>query len=190
MAPTPTVSKATAAPIEIYGGSANDHAEGNDGDDSIFGEDGNDDLIGGSDKAGVADVGETLISGGEGQDVIAGDNAVMLAGGYVLGRTVTLLDRPIGGGDIIEGDADKDAAFGEVGNDVMWGDHGTVGPILGAGAADYLEGDDGNDAIHGEAGTDDIVGGNSAIDGSIVRRPDRHRPVRHRRDAARRRRRT
>jgi Ca2+-binding RTX toxin-like protein len=155
---------------EIFGGAANDHAEGNDGDDSIFGEGANDDLIGGSDMAGVADVGETLVSGGEGQDVIAGDNATITphAEGYVLGRHVTLLDPTIGGDDTIEGDADKDAAFGEVGNDTMWGDHGPVGPFLGVGAPDYLEGDDGDDEIHGEAGTDDIVGGNSAEDGNIV----------------------
>ena len=77
---------------DIFGGAANDHAEGNDGDDSIFGEGGNDDLIGGSDNAAVADVGETLVSGGEGSDVITGDNATITPAGYVLGRTVTLLD--------------------------------------------------------------------------------------------------
>jgi Ca2+-binding RTX toxin-like protein len=152
---------------DIFGGAANDHAEGNDGDDSIFGEGGNDDLIGGSDKAGVTDVGETLVSGGEGNDVITGDNATIVATGYVLGRTVTLLDLTIGGGDTIEGDAGTDAAFGQVGDDVIWGDHGTVGPIVGAAANDYLEGDNGDDTIRGEAGTDDIVGGGSAADGVI-----------------------
>jgi Ca2+-binding RTX toxin-like protein len=161
----------------IFGGADNDHAEGNSSDDTILGESGNDDLIGGSDMAGVEDDGETAkqidgvdftgISGGEGQDVIAGDNASITAGGYVLGRTVTLLDPTIGGDDTIEGDAGKDAAFGEFGDDMMWGDHGIVGPFLGAGALDYLEGDAGDDEIHGEDGTDDIVGGNSAQDGVI-----------------------
>jgi Ca2+-binding RTX toxin-like protein len=161
----------------IFGGADNDHAEGNSSDDTILGESGNDDLIGGSDMAGVEDDGETAkqidgvdftgISGGEGQDVIAGDNASITAGGYVLGRAVTLLDPTIGGDDTIEGDAGKDAAFGEFGDDTMWGDHGIVGPLLGAAAPDYLEGDDGDDEIHGEQDTDDIVGGNSAQDGVI-----------------------
>ena len=111
------------------------------------------------------------------------------AGGYVLGRAVTLLDPAVGGGDTIEGDADKDAAFGEVGNDTMWGDHGTVGPFTGTAASDYLEGDNGDDAIHGEAGTDDIVGGNSANDGAIVAGRIGTGTARRRRDAARRRRR-
>jgi Ca2+-binding RTX toxin-like protein len=152
----------------IFGGADNDHAEGNDAADTIQGESGQDNLIGGSDTAGADDEGDTLISGGVDNDVIAGDNAVVTpGGGYVLGRNVTLLDPTIGGNDIIEGDADKDAAFGEAGDDVMWGDHGTVGPFLGAAAPDYLEGDAGDDEIHGEDGTDDIVGGNSAQDGAI-----------------------
>ncbi len=61
---------------EIFGGAANDHAEGNDGDDTIFGEGGNDDLDRwlrqgrrGRRRA------RPIVSGGEGQDVIAGDNA-------------------------------------------------------------------------------------------------------------------
>ena len=154
----------------ILGGADDDHAEGNGAADTIHGESGQDNLMGGSNTATVADVGDTLISGGVGLDVIAGDNAVIVttAGGYVLGRAVTLLDPAVGGGDTIEGDADKDAAFGEVGNDTMWGDNGTVGPFTGTAGPDYLEGDNGDDTIHGEANTDDIVGGNSANNGAIV----------------------
>ena len=168
MAPTPTASKATAATTRSSAAAANDHAEGNDGDDTIFGEGGNDDLIGGSDKAGVADVGRDadLRWRGPGRHRRR-QRRSSSAGGYVLGRTVTLLDPGIGGGDIIEGDADKDAAFGEVGNDVMWGDHGTVGPFTGAAAPDYLEGDNGDDTIRARPATDDIVGGSSANDGVI-----------------------
>ena len=108
--------------------------------------------------------------GGLGADVIAGDNAVITTGGYVKGRTVTLLDignDGVGGADTIEGDADSDAIFGQTGDDVIWGDQGLAGPYEGNGAADYIEGNDGNDTIRGEAGGDDIVGGGSADDGVI-----------------------
>jgi Ca2+-binding RTX toxin-like protein len=156
---------------DMFGGAADDHLEGNDGADNVLGESDDDNVIGGSDTAGVNDVGDLLLAGGPGLDVIAGDNA-QISGfdgddGYVLGRDVTLLDPTIGGDDLIEGDADKDAAFGEFGDDEMWGDHGTQPPVIGAAAPDYLEGDAGDDEIHGEAGTDDIVGGNSAGDGDI-----------------------
>ncbi len=155
----------------IFGGADDDHAEGNGDADTIHGESGQDDLIGGSDKANVADAGDTLITGGIGNDVIAGDNAIItrIAPVYVLGRRVELLDADpaIGGADTIEGDADRDAAFGEVGDDVISGDQGVNGPFLGVGLLDYLEGDNGNDTIAGEEGNDDIVGGNSAQDGII-----------------------
>ncbi len=154
----------------IQGGADGDHAEGNGAADRILGESGLDDLIGGSNTPGVADEGDSLISGGGDNDVIAGDNATIVtaAGGYVLGRHVTLLDLGIGGPDTIEGDAGTDAAFGQTGNDEMWGDNGAEGPFTAVGAPDYLEGDNGDDTISGEAGTDDIVGGGSAQDGSIV----------------------
>jgi Ca2+-binding RTX toxin-like protein len=144
----------------MFGGADADHMEGNDGADEMYGESGDDDMIGGSDLAGQNDVGESIMRGGPGSDVMAGDNAVItpVAGGFVGGRSVLLLDLPIGGADTMHGDAGVDYMFGQVGHDVM----------SGGDAGDYMEGNNGNDTMNGDAGDDDMVGGGSATDGSIV----------------------
>ena len=70
----------------IRGGDGDDHLEGNNGDDGIYGGDAEDDIIGGTSPealpgaaagqtaADAPDVGETILSGGAGRDVIIGDN--------------------------------------------------------------------------------------------------------------------
>ena len=144
----------------MFGGAHDDHMEGNDGDDEMRGETGDDDMIGGSDLAGEPDIGETFMSGGPGSDVMTGDNAIIGSagiGGNVGGRSVELLDLPIGGADTMYGDAGTDYMFGQIGGDEMHG--GDDG--------DYMEGDDGDDTMFGDAGDDDMVGGGSADDGLI-----------------------
>ena len=143
---------------DMFGGADADHMEGNNGEDDMFGETGNDDMIGGSDTAGEPDVGESVMDGGAGSDVMAGDNAIVGASGFVGGRSVELLDLPIGGDDTMNGAADVDYMFGQIGSDTM----------SGGDSGDYMEGNDGDDTMNGDAGDDDMVGGGSAADGSIT----------------------
>ncbi|MDX6254344.1 MAG: hypothetical protein QOJ11_678 [Frankiales bacterium] len=166
----------------VYGGDGNDHLEGNGGADTVYGEAGADDLIGGSsqtpgltsakDASGYPDTGDTL-SGGTGDDVVSGDNAVItptatlaatdpvLKGrGMTVGRHVTLLDlgyAPVAGtsgNDTITGGDQGDALFGQGGSDTVHGDAGD----------DYVEGGQGADPLFGDAGQDDIVGGSSVAE--------------------------
>ena len=156
-----------------YGGLGDDYAEGNPGTDRTWGEDGDDDIVGGSSQlasgteAGRPDTNDYLY-GGSGQDVIAGDNALVTRGGVghplMTGRDlrvtrgVDLADEGAGdrvgvfGGDTIEGGDDTDLVFGQRGADTV---------SLGAGA-DYGEGGPGVDGVNGDAGDDDVVGGSYA----------------------------
>ena len=142
----------------MFGGADADHMEGNNGADEMYGDSGPDDMIGGSDLAGVPDVGEAIMFGGLGDDVMAGDNAVIGATGVVGGRSVALLDLAIGGADTMNGDAGTDYMFGQIAGDTM----------SGGDAGDYMEGNDGNDTMSGQAGDDDMIGGSSATNGVIV----------------------
>lgn len=154
----------------IYGGAGDDEVEGNPGADHAWGEAGDDDVIGGSSQlatspeTGRPDTGDVL-DGGTGQDVIAGDNAVVARGGTEhpvsagrglrSSRSVDLADEGSGnpsgvsGDDQIQGGDDVDVVFGQRGDDDI-----TLGD-----AADYGEGGPGSDTVHGNAGDDDIVGG-------------------------------
>ena len=156
---------------DIQGAAAADHIEGNNGADRIRGDAGDDDIIGGSDTDAAdgdgGDTGDTWLLGGLGDDVIAGDNAAIAAGGPVLGRSVDLNNPGTGAGDLIEGDAGSDAMFGQAGDDDIWGDLGVTAPNEGTGGADYAEGNRGIDEIAGEVGNDDLIGGSSAADGVI-----------------------
>jgi Ca2+-binding RTX toxin-like protein len=166
----------------IDGDAGDDYIEGNDGDDTIRGGDGDDDLVGGGSAndgvfdadrvgTGLTDVGEALISGGAGEDWIAGDNALVNRKASVPaapGRApielfdVATVANPTagagtGGSDTISGGDGPDWIFGQTGNDVIDGDAGN----------DYIEGNDGDDTIRGGDGDDDLVGGGSANDGVI-----------------------
>ncbi len=158
----------------VLGGNGDDHAEGNPGSDWIFGEAGDDDLIGGSSElatglfsgteAGRPDA-DDVLSGGAGQDVIAGDNAAVTRGGaahpqtigrgLVTTRGIDLADETSApaagrfGGDRIEGGGDTDLVFGQRGDDEI---------SLGDGA-DYGEGGQGADVVRGDEGDDDVLGG-------------------------------
>ncbi|EAQ00456.1 type I secretion target repeat protein [Janibacter sp. HTCC2649] len=154
----------------VYGGLGNDVAEGNPGSDGIWGEAGDDDIIGGSSQLasgteqGRPDSGDTL-TGGDGQDVITGDNATVTRGGtahaVMAGRGLTtprgvdLADEGSGsptgvsGNDLIDAGSGVDVVFAQRGNDTV---------TLGDGA-DYGEGGPDTDSVTGGAQDDDVVGG-------------------------------
>ena len=147
--------------------------EGGLGADAIDGGGGQDDVIGGLSPTALAptettasfnDVGDLMVAGGDGADVLVGDNAAIThplgtdgRWGRSLGdasylRTVVLLDRlTIGGDDILVGDA---------GNDRMWAARGDD-TLYGSVDADTLEGGQGNDLLSGGSGADDLIGGTS-----------------------------
>jgi len=84
------------------------------------------------------------VSGGSGQDILAGD------GGHdvIMGGT---------GNDLLTGGCGDDTLNGESGNDVLKGGSGN----------DTLQGGDGNDILMGECGNDKLYGGlgNDVLDG-------------------------
>jgi Ca2+-binding RTX toxin-like protein len=160
----------------IHGDDGLDHLEGNAGDDSVFGDNGSDDILGGSSPLasgagatapcpagptlGTPDVGETLLAGGDGNDVMFGDNGCILRTGAVSTadgtpiRTMVMLDRgTIGGDDVMNGDAGNDRMWGEVGDDTLDGGND----------ADYIEGNQGADTASGGTGSDDMLGGTSPV---------------------------
>lgn len=171
----------------IHGNAGDDYLEGNQGADSVFGDDGQDDILGGSSQVanampatglsavGEPDAGDTLLSGGDNQDVVLGDNGIILRTALTGATTVTgtledvtkghagMAQRRInlfdvgasapGGDDVITGDNADDALFGEVGADTVNGNDGD----------DYIEGDQGVDHLHGDVGQDDILGGGALV---------------------------
>ncbi|MCO8125590.1 calcium-binding protein [Acidimicrobiia bacterium EGI L10123] len=169
----------------IFGGDHDDQLEGNNGSDRVYGGDGADNIIGGSseiasgaglDAVGRPDVGDE-IHGDAGDDVIAGDNAIITdnpddgaghpatrARGLTTERDVQLLDLGFSptpgtsGDDIIRGNGETDVVFGQGGSD----------EIRGLTGDDYLEGGPGVDFLYGDSGADDIVGGSSTIQTGVV----------------------
>ncbi|MCU1590680.1 MAG: Conserved putative secreted protein [Frankiales bacterium] len=194
----------------MQGNSGNDYMEGNNGRDSMYGlndgtagdisaaadflaasgaEGDQDDMLGGSSnvnpEANKQDVGETVMQGNLGADVMIGDNGTItrtvatpttwatdqITGG--IARTVTLFyaDRAdcstgVCGGDTMQGDEGNDRMYGEGGDDVV---HGNL-------ANDYIEGNQNDDTpayqaiagqygdlLFGDEGEDDITGGSSQI---------------------------
>ena len=174
----------------MEGGPGDDYLEGNDGADTLRGFDSvvdgtppvagicdptvdNDDIIGGSSSANPdstkRDVGETLIQGNCGYDVILGDNGQLTRSAASSttwtqdvvqkgpARTIVLDDtsRPaaelplVSGGDTIQGNDGNDKVFGEGGDDVINGNDGD----------DVVVGNQDIDTIHGDAGEDDVIGG-------------------------------
>jgi Ca2+-binding RTX toxin-like protein len=159
----------------MYGGGGADYMEGNNAVDTMFGQAGPDNLIGGSSQEPSAGVGRPdagdIISGGDQDDVVTGDNAQVAnvtAGtgsdltkgrGLTSERSITLLDLGLGaatglfGADTITGGNEPDVVLGQRGTDRIFGD----------GASDYAEGGQDADWIEGGTGSDDLVGGSSTI---------------------------
>jgi Ca2+-binding RTX toxin-like protein len=182
---------------DMDGGAGDDFMEGNAGSDTIVGGLGNDDMIGGTGHInddpfyddpdhGLRPIGadDRLdgaedMSGEEGYDWMAGDNAVISRvldddgawvpdpnGGIKRHRIwlhdVATVGGPtrspsVSGGDIMHGNEDNDVLYGQgngaSGSDVMHGDAGD----------DYMEGNAGSDVMHGGADQDDMTGGTGVI---------------------------
>lgn len=178
-----------AAGDVLDGNAGDDYLEGNGGQDTLRGGTGEDDLIGGSSTASVPDPaldeGEVVVEGGDGVDVIAGDNADItrivatpttweqdpITGGAARIVVLRYQDEPdcaTGkcGGDLLKGDAHNDRVYGEGGDDTIEGGTGD----------DYLEGNQASDHVFGQAGEDDLLGGSSNVAGgeglALVGRPD------------------
>ncbi|GAB3938305.1 hypothetical protein GCM10029976_052600 [Kribbella albertanoniae] len=136
---------------QLWGGSDADLLYGDAGADQVFGNTGNDTEYGGLD----ADV----VEGNNGKDWITGGNGndVLYGGTRAAGRT----------------DTGDDDLYGDLGNDRLIGDNGTVGALAvpldldgetpAAGTGDRIHGGDGDDTAYGGLG-DDIVNGNGDND--------------------------
>lgn len=144
---------------EVHGDAGDDHLEGGVGGDKVYGEAGEDELVGGA-SGPYPDGGDTLL-GGEGPDVIAGDNATLSTSAQAdpatsvaarPGQAAAHLVKLLAGGsgpDVADGGAGNDAIFGQGGPDRLRGQDGH----------DYAEGGAGVDWAEGDQGDDDLVGG-------------------------------
>ena len=164
----------------VNGNDGDDHLEGNQAADRLFGDAGEDDLLGGSSDRHATvdgfDVGQLdgadAVVGGDGADVLTGDNAVVLrkevAGqsynpvtqrsGMTAPRTLVLQDlglAPVAGtsgDDLLSGEAGVDVLLAGGGSDVARGNGGD----------DHVEGNAGTDLVEGNDGHDDLVGGSAS----------------------------
>jgi Ca2+-binding RTX toxin-like protein len=158
----------------LKGNAGDDYIEGDQGSDWAEGNAGEDDLVGGSSTAfggsGLTTTGQLdgadALYGGANDDVITGDNALVLRTGArtsttdrlgsiantrLTSRNITLFDlnspnfltnppRAVFGGDRLSGGSETDVIYGQDGNDQVSGGPG----------ADYMEGNGGNDVLRGD----------------------------------------
>ncbi len=146
---------------EMHGGTGVDYMEGNHGSDWMFGDEDEDDMLGGNSAGdGVigGDVpptdlldGDDVMSGGDEDDVMTGDNARILRlvddGGIWLrhqGGPFDLAQRDV----IIDPTPEAAGAFG---NDHMRGNSGDD-DMYGQLGNDFMEGNNGEDAMIGDIG--------------------------------------
>ncbi|TCO47460.1 Ca2+-binding RTX toxin-like protein [Kribbella antiqua] len=136
---------------KLWGGSESDILYGDAGPDEVFGNAGNDTDYGGLDPDVVeGNNGKDWLTGGDGNDVLYG-------GTRAADRT----------------DTGDDDLYGDLGNDRLIGDNGTVGDLAvpldldgatpAAGTGDRIRGGDGDDTAYGGLGSD-IVDGNGDND--------------------------
>lgn len=183
---------------QILGGNGDDYIEGNHDSDLLYGEAGDDDILGGSSPvySGLTNVNYTdqstktrlvplstqisvevplndIIHGGDGSDVILGDNGIIArtsgnilqsyqleidtfgntsprhitnGSGRRVMRTVTMINATTGftaGSDLIYGESGEDELYGQ------FDDTGQTDPAIG----DELYGDGGQDLLIGDQGT-------------------------------------
>ncbi|MEM7313279.1 MAG: hypothetical protein AAF497_09020, partial [Planctomycetota bacterium] len=106
---------------ELIGGDGPDLLVGGMDSDTLFGDDGNDLLIGGIEVATdsrIFDRSDDRLSGGPGNDKMAGDNAIANRPNL----TPTVIE---GGRDDIRGDQGNDLIYGQGGNDNIQGNEGS-----------------------------------------------------------------
>lgn len=162
----------------VYGGGGDDDLEGNNASDHVFGEAGPDNVIGGSSQGGGDDAdgnevgrpdGGDFLYGGDGDDVLTGDNArvsrtgpftpITVTRSGVTPRAITLLDLGYltdstkSGADQLFGGIENDVLLGQGAHDEVWGDGGD----------DYAEGGQADDIVRGGDGQDDLVGGSHVV---------------------------
>jgi Ca2+-binding RTX toxin-like protein len=155
----------------VYGEEGNDTLRGGAGADLLYGLDGNDNLAG--------DDGNDRLTGGMGSDVLrGGNNDDQLIGGIAFvgtqdaspdtlggdggndelwGDNYSVGGAPLGGADVLLGDAGDDVAHGGPGNDRVEGGAGTD-ELHGDEGDDLVRGGDGNDVLRGEGGNDILLG--------------------------------
>ncbi|MEU6430410.1 hypothetical protein ABZ860_31340 [Microbispora sp. NPDC046973] len=144
---------------EVHGDAGDDHLEGGNGADQVFGEAGEDELAGGG-SGPHPDAGDTLL-GGDGPDVIAGDNAVLSTSGTATPVAVRPGQQHAHRVEPLAGGSGADVADGGPGNDAIFG-QGGADRLRGQAGDDYAEGGAGVDWVEGDQGDDDIVGGSHA----------------------------
>jgi Ca2+-binding RTX toxin-like protein len=162
----------------LKGGADDDYVEGGPGIDWIEGDQGNDDLVGGSstpfsgsgeDTRGQPDTDDGIF-GGQGDDVILGDNGVILRPGpgeastrstvrmstapgvQMTGRIIQMYDRRNSGSYLTPPTANRygsDRIAGGEGVDVSYGQDGKD-YVSGGAHDDYIEGNNGADVIRGD----------------------------------------
>jgi Ca2+-binding RTX toxin-like protein len=143
----------------LLGGAGEDIILGQQGADLIYGGEDDDDLIGGHNVAGGHDTGDR-IGGGKGDDVIAGDNAIIER----RGDTLSLLAQTLTGSTLynangvaqITGGRHADPAGTQIRNITLL-DHSETTPESVYGD-DYIVGSADNDMIFGQLGNDKLQG--------------------------------
>ncbi|MCA9092287.1 MAG: peptidoglycan-binding protein, partial [Planctomycetaceae bacterium] len=149
------VDQAVILPVELHGGSDNDHLVGGGGTADLYGDEGDDDLVAGSRNSRLyGGTGKDRLTGREGDDTLdGGDNNDILFGG-------SGSDRLIGGSgnDRLYGEAGDDNLSGGAGDDLLEGGDG-IDTLSGDADNDLLRGGDGADLIYGGSGDDQIEGG-------------------------------
>lgn len=160
----------------IVANGGNDQIFGNDGDDILMGQQGadeirggagDDDIWGGHNVAGGQDTGDRL-DGGADNDVVVGDNAVILR----TGSSVSSRYRNLNGSVLFDsegfaqttGDAQANPNGVEA-RQIMLLDHSDT-PAAGTWGDDFIAGGADDDVIFGQLG-DDTIQGDSSIDDTV-----------------------
>ncbi|MDQ3176375.1 MAG: hypothetical protein M3Q72_02360 [Actinomycetota bacterium] len=183
----------------VHGDLGDDYVEGNGGSDGdgdadttpdaaigLYGDTGQDDLIGGTSQGdGGAVDGADDVWGGQGEDVIAGDNADITrtgggaCDGYVCNtfragdvvdvviRRIQMWDVDTTTSDPAAGTSSGDTLGGQDGHDRLYGQGGDDA-IEGGGNDDFAFGNAGADVINGNDGQDDLVGGTGRTDSATA----------------------
>ncbi|MFI7463510.1 hypothetical protein [Nonomuraea sp. NPDC049646] len=164
-------------PDRLRGQEGDDYAEGGAGVDWVEGDQGDDDLVGGTHTT-AADAADALY-GGPGDDVVAGDNAVVTltgtparatvrigsAGTPMTPRAVTLLAADAGEGSrkgATEGPGDGSGEGSRKGSTEGSGDGAGADRVSGGAGVDVLWGQGGDDQLSGGGQGDYAEGGDGA----------------------------
>ena len=131
----------------------------------MYGSFGSDRLIGDQASTTTTESGADFLDGGDGDDILVGDNGTIDAQGTVVVNSSGANDimRGGGGGDRMYGQGGNDFMEGGLGNDTMFGADGND-TLLGQRDNDYAEGNANSDSIQGGPDADRLVGGSTTRD--------------------------